>query len=432
MITALLFASLLAIGLGTYLSLTRGAFAQAQRTFLQNDAHNLAEAGLEEALFCFRKVSEGTATATAWGAWTLNGADATYTLPGFNRDANAVGVVKVFVRGYNGSSPSPYILSQAIVTPFDQGAPIVRTLRLTLRRNAYFLNGIVGLEGLTWNGHPSADSFNSNPSNSPDGPWAPYTSSVAKSNTSVTVLAGTVNLGAQGLVMGSLNLGKGVSSPNASQVTGSIVTNVASSYPLPTYPTAASVSRSYSLGATVPATLPVSGRVAASDGNYYYFCDGAEIGATTITAGKNVVLVGTHTSMGSGLTVQATGSCKIYMDGTVKASGKGAINNESWAGALQIFTSTSGNCVIGGNGEIYACLYAPNASLTGNGGGNSGMLVGSFVARTITSNGHMDFHYDEALRQLSAAGAWKGDSWYSFQSSADRGTVSALSNGFLQ
>jgi hypothetical protein len=125
------------------------------------------------------------------------------------------------------------------------------------------------------------------------------------------------------------------------------------------------------------------------------------------------------------------------MDGTVSASGRGAINNTSWAGALQIFTSTTGTCEISGNGELTACLFAPYAALVAHGGGSGGGLVGSFVARTITAKGHVDFHYDEALRPLfagassGAVGAWSLTSWFESQSAADRVAVTSQTNNFL-
>ena len=96
------------------------------------------------------------------------------TLPTFNRDQNAVGVVKVYVKGYDGSDAAPYVVSQAVVTPFDGGKPVIRTVHLALRRHpGTGGHGLVVLNGaLTMNNSTYADSYDSNPSGSPTGPWS--------------------------------------------------------------------------------------------------------------------------------------------------------------------------------------------------------------------------------------------------------------------
>jgi hypothetical protein len=433
LITALLLAAVIAIGLAGYLTLSRTSLGLAHRTFFANDAANLAEAGLEEAIYCYNQMSTGTAPATAWTGWTFDHANAMRTLPPFNRDQHAIGVVKVYVHGYDGTDSAPYAISQATITPFDRIPPIVKILQIGLKQTGgYFTNGVVGVGGLTLKGQPIIDSFNSNPTNSPTGPWVPYSSAIAAANASVIVPSGSINLG-NGQVNGNVSVGKGVTAPPVSQVTGTIQTGYSGTFAMPTYPTAAAVSQSYNLGKTLPATLPAAGDKPAADGRYYYFVSGATIGKTTIAAGKNVTIVGSTTKMSSGLTVGANATCAIYMDGTISASGKGAINNTNWAGALQIFTTTTGTCQISGNGELKACLYAPNATLKVAGGGSSGSVVGAFVAKSLTSTGHADFHYDEALRQLNTGGgnSWGVATWFELQSSADRSSVGALTNDFL-
>ena len=431
LITAMLLASVIALGIAGYLNLSRNSLKLAQRSFFANDAGNLAEAGLEEAIYCFNLMGSGATVATAWGGWTLSGANAMRTLPPFNRDQNAVGIVKVFVHGYNGTDSNPYVIAQATITPFDGSAPMVKVQQFILKRNTGFtINGVVGLNGLTVKGSSIFDSFNSNPAGNPSGPWAAYTSAGARANTTVIVPAGTASLGNGAIVIyGNLLLGAGVTAPKASQVTGVIQPNFQGAFKMPVYPTAASVSQSYNLGATLPATLPASGHLPASDGRYYYFCNGAVIGTVTIPAGRNVTIVGTNTRLTSGLTLQGDAACAIYIDGSVTCTG--TVNNGSWAGALQIFTTTTADCSIGNNGQIVACLYAPNAALTASGGGNSGMLVGYFVARTVATSGHMDFHYDEALMPFTPGNPWQLTKWTELQSSADLAQLAALTNNFL-
>ena len=431
LLTALLLATGLSLALAGYLVLGRSSLAVAQRTFLVRDALGLAEAGLEEALDSFLQTDAGTSTATAWASWTLAGGNASRTLTPFDRDGRALATVKIWVRGYDASSGAPLAISQATLVPFDGSPPIVRVLQISLEKRSYFLRALVGREGISWSGQASANSYNSNPTGSPVGPWVAYPGTGARNNTLVIVPSGSVTLGSQCSIGGNLSLGAGVTPPPASKVTGTITSNFVGSFPMPTYPSSSAVSQGYILNASVPATLPVVGHLPASDGRYYYFCTGATIANVSITAGRAVTIVGSSTSMGSGLALQAGASLSVYIDGVVSC-GNNAISNSNWSGSLQIFTTTTGSCSIGGNGNIYACLYAPNATLSCSGGGSSGMLVGSYVARSISSSGHMDFHYDEALQLPSAGSPWTVTGWYEHTTAAERAAVATLTGNFIR
>lgn len=151
--------------------------------------------------------------------------------------------------------------------------------------------------------------------------------------------SGAIDL-SNGTVKGNVSLGSGVAAPPAPQVTGMIAANYAGGFSMPEYPTAASVSKSYSLGATIPAQLPVNGHQPAADGRYSYFVSGATIGVTSLATGKIVTCVGTTTSLRVGLTINCAGAVIIIIiiDGAINASTQNALNNGNWADALQIFS----------------------------------------------------------------------------------------------
>lgn len=428
LLTAMLFSIGIAIVLGTYLNLSRTTLKVAHRTFFANDAANLAEAGVEEALYSFNLMAAGTAPATAWSGWTISSANAMRALPTFNRDQNAVGVVKVYVKGYDGSDAAPYVVSQAVVTPFDGGAPVTRTLYMAISRNAgTAVHGLVALNGLSMSGSTFADSFNSNPTATPTGPWLVYSSLIARSNASVVVLAGTVSI-ASGQIKGNLYLGAGVTAPAASKVTGTITTNYSATFPFPVYPTAAGVSQSYSLGATIPATLPRAGDLPAADGRYYYFCTNTTIRNFIVTANSNVTIVGTTTGMSSGITLPTTSTLYVYMDGALTLSGAG-LNAAGWAGALRIYTTTTSQCAIGNNSQLVAWFHAPNAELRATGNSSSNLLAGYFVANLVSVGGSMDLHYDESLQGTTTYNVTR---WLDFQSAADRAMVAGLTGNYLR
>ena len=437
LLTAMLFAAGIAIVLGSYLTLSRTSLKVAHRTFFASDAANLAEAGVEEALYCFNQMAAGTAPATAWTGWTISSANAMRALPTFNRDQNGVGVVKVYVKGYNGSDAAPYIVSQAVVTPFDGGAPIIKTVHLVIRRNAATVApGLVALNGLTLANATYADSYLSNPLASPAGPWLVYSSLIARSNVSVVVLAGTVSIGT-GQIKGNLYLGAGVTAPAASKVTGTITTNYTATFPFPTYPTAASVSQSYNLGSTIPALLPRVGDLPASDGRYYYFCASTSIRDFTVTAARNITIVGTASAgmpitSSTPITLPTTSTLHVYMTGALTLATGTSLNALGYAGALRIYTTTSTACTVDNNCQLVAWFHAPNAALSASGANASGSLNGYFIAQTIAASGGHNFHYDESLQAAASSASYDVTRWLDFQSAADRATVASLTGGYLQ
>jgi hypothetical protein len=524
LLTALIFAIIMIVTLVSSISLSNQSLKVAHRTYFADAANNLAETGLEEAVWSFNKMglsTDPTYIASCWSGWTLGNTVAdtymsfmgdgyssaptvtfsggggsgaagtanllttyttdpdtgatithvsvsgitltnagsgytsapTITLTGggysypataiarlaatrtftFNNlDQKANAVVKVWVAGYNGTAPVPNIVAKAIITPFE-GPKIEKSIKVILSKNGTLPKGVVAKLGINWNGHPFADSFRSSATAGLP-PFATWTVATAAANTTLASLGGTIDL-SQGTVSGNVMTGPGVSVTGGT-ITGQQIGNFTYNFTLPTYPTYTAATGYFNLGtlSTLPTTLPRAGDAVAGDGKYYYFVNGATIGDTTITPGRNVVIVGTNTNMESGFKVPASsnaagatvGSAKIYMDGPIDLSGNDSVNMQtspgrSWAGALEIFTSTSTRCDIGGNAQFMGCIFAPNAELKGNGGGNNQAdLIGSFVFGTITSNGHMNFHFDEALGTTPPPKPWVLSLWRELQTPAER------------
>jgi hypothetical protein len=285
----------------------------------------------------------------------------------------------------------------------------------------------VAKNGIDWNGHPDADSFVSSAIPGVP-PFTRYNPATARANTTVASLYGpTVDL-AHGTVEGTVMVGSGVTVTGGT-VSGEQIGNFTYDFSLPAYPTNSGATAGYVL-TNVPAVLPRTGATPDTpnaDGNYYYYITAANktIQNLSITAGANVVIVGTsNTTMGGNVMVQVSGSsvgsAKIYIDGVV-SPGNTDVNTTSWAGALQIWTSTTSNCTLNGNGSFYGCLFAPFSTLVGNGGGNDSTdWCGSFVVKSVTSNGHMSFHWDEGLATTTGTTPWGLALWTELQSAEDR------------
>jgi hypothetical protein len=354
---------------------------------------------------------------------------ATKTITFNNLDQGATGAVKVWVAGYDGTDVIPIAVAKATITP-PEGAPIEKYLKIIMNKSGLLPKGLIARKGIDWNGHPIADSYIS--STVPGvPPFSQYNPATARANITVGALEGPyIDLGAQGVVNGNLMLGPGVTLTGSGTISGSTIPNLSYNFTNPTPPTNTGATGYYSL-ASFPSTLPRGTDSKAADGKYYYFVDGQTIGDLTVTAGANVVIKGTNTAMTDGLIIQPTasgvpcGKVQIYIDKDVSPK-NGDINPNTWPGALEIYTDTSLPCVIQGNGKFNGCLYAPNSELKGNGGGNDSQdLCGSFVVGSVTSNGHMNFHYDEGLGSPASPKAWSLALWTELQSAADRALYAA-------
>jgi hypothetical protein len=526
LLTALIFAVLIVIAVVSSITLSTQSLKLAHRTFFGDAANNLAETGIEEAVWSFNKMglsTDTTTVATAWSGWTLGNAlsDAymsgtgdgytsaptvsftggggtgatavanlvtyytidpstlatithvgvgsiTITNPGSgytsaptltlsgggctlaatavarlaatrtfsfpNLDQGASGTAKVWVAGYDGTAVVPNIVAKATITP-TTGPKIEKTIKIILSKNGVLPKGVVAKIGINWNGHPLADSFLSNmPAGTP--PFATWVAGTARANTTLASLAGTIDL-SSGTVAGNIMTGPGVTVTDAhASVTGSKIGNFSYDFRMPTYPTNTGATGYHNLGTSLPATLPRAGDpLSPTDNTYYYFVRNTTIGNTTITPGAKVVIVASNTDMGPGFKVPASdpatgtnvvGSCKIYMDGPITLSGSDNINlisspQTSWAGALEIYTTTTSDLRFSGNAKFVGCIFAPNAEIRGNGGGSDQQdLIGSFVAKSVTSNGHMNFHFDEALGTTTSTKAWGLALWKELHTPEER------------
>jgi len=90
--------------------------------------------------------------------------------------------------------------------------------------------------------------------------------------------------------------------------------------------------------------------------------------------------------------------------------------------AAQAGTSGDQNISIAGNGVLSGVVYAPNANISMNGGGNNGIVLGSMIGDTIGVTGNSTFHYDESLANLSSSNIWGVTKWRELSSASDRTT----------
>src|SRR5579859_1349966 len=125
-------------------------------------------------------------------------------------------------------------------------------------------------------------------------------------------------------------------------------------------------------------------------------------GDSLMVNASNVVLYlpgGISMKTGDNLSVNTNSNVSIY-SGSGIDTGNGLVNNSTkYAGALRIYGIPGcWNIIFGGNAALTAWVYAPEASVTFNGGGISTYdVVGAFMCHDLTVNGRYRFHFDEVL-----------------------------------
>jgi choice-of-anchor A domain-containing protein len=114
--------------------------------------------------------------------------------------------------------------------------------------------------------------------------------------------------------------------------------------------------------------------------------------------GRSIKMAGSD-----GITFNASSYTILYLEGTADIGGNGISNVSSRPSNLQIFGMPTCTAVkIAGNGNFHGVVYAPQADITLNGGGNLGAAYGSLAGKTVSFNGNGTFlHYDESLRQMT-------------------------------
>lgn len=438
LIVALLFAALIALALGSYLSLNVASARQARISFQQTAAFHLAEAGAEEALWSFNQTTGG------WTGWSENRGAAWKKFDGFDLGGNAAGTVKVYVSNTAPTTTNrPTVVAQASVS--SPGVPAsTRLLELRLSRRSYFTQGLVAKDTLRFAGtNTSVDSWNSDPDQNPATAPVAYSSTVRQDNGSVATAAsvdetlqidqaavwGYAATGGGTLRVGTAGSVRGATTPADVQIDPArVTTDFLADFPAVTAPTDGTVI------ATVGATLGTAGQATK------WRCPGVALrGNDTLTILGDVTLIltggsGTSTLDISGraqLIISAGASLTVYTEGDFKVAGNGVSNPNARPGTLRIFgtnTSSAGQSIhLAGNGALKAVVYAPEGDVRINGNGD---VMGAVVARSIMLTGNAAFHYDESLAEAADSTSFGVTSWRELTTADERARWAGVFTGW--
>jgi hypothetical protein len=456
LIVAMLLCAVIGISLASYLTLGRTGLQLSNRALYNNAAMNLAENGLEQAVFALNKTVADPTYNWSYAGWTpVDTTDARQKWENYNFGQGATGEVRAYVYNYqNGASPK--IITRSIVSlGGGSSKTIEKWIEVQLRKTSKFANGLVAKQTISFSGtNASVNSWNSDPDNNPATAAIPYSAGVKHDKGSVGSISVAVNsvLVNNADIWGYAATGGALPSVGSNGLIGpfgtasgtmnmaNVSTDFAASFDPVTAPPGAY--SNYGGAITDDLSLPRAGiDNVAADGYYYIEADSINYTNKTLTITNKVilklnnVLTGIDIGGGSGaLNINAGAELQVYTAGSIKIAGQGLMNGGTTAATAnqpskcQIYgTKTVGSqdIDIAGNGALVAVVYAPQGSVKINGNGD---VCGSVVANDIKVVGNAAFHYDEALANFGGLNPYRVSKWKELTTEADRAANLAVVN----
>jgi len=405
LLTAMIFSFVVVTLLGSYLFLSSSEYRISTRSYLLGASFNLAEGGIDRALYALNQQDN-----SGW----RTGVDRdgrTYWSQGFGRynlGGNIRGYIRVVI--LNPTTSAPEIFSEGEASGHIAGV-LTKQIRIELSSGFYpFMNGFNSKKGFALKGNNvTFDSYDSR-----DGNYG-----LGNTNSEITVSTisvendaidignadiygyvatggGAPDIGPRGSVTDYNNFGK----VDQSRITKDFYA---------VFPDIATP------GLNTPLTsIPSSGTISGGD---YELSSWTVGGNLTITGDTRIVVTGDISLSGNKSIVISSGAnVEIYVQGDADISGKGILNSSQVPAQLLLFgtnTTEGGQAIkISGNGYLSAAVYAPNAVVTMNGGGNSGRVYGAVAAYDAKLTGNSHFSYDEALEGFNlGGGGYQVEEW---------------------
>jgi hypothetical protein len=456
LIVAMILTAVIGISIASYIRLGLQSQKISNRALYNNAAINLAENGLEEAMYSINKMVDDPSY--GWTGWSTTGTgvsdDAKRRFPSssgtYSFDQNATGYVRVFVYNYKGINAPVIVARSTINLGGGSSASIEKWVEVVLSRTSKFANGLVAKDSIVFSGgNASVDSWNSDPGHGTAGhtcTYIAYDPSIRNDNGSVGSISVAVDavLVKQANVWGYVSTNgddptdsvgktgsiKGEDTPAGTNVDPNRVsTSFSASFDPVDMPDTSSLTTMGQINA--PATLGTAGtattvlcsEIKAVGNNKLLTIEGDVTLVISAVPGDDAISLG---GGGCGIVIAANSSLVIYTAGDIDLTGAGITNTDGAPKDVQIYgtsTSTTDDQVIkvAGGAGFSGCIYAPNGDITITGGGT---VFGSIVAEDISVTGDTAFHYDESLGNLDAGNPFRVGSWKELTLEDDPSTTS--------
>lgn len=451
LIVALLLCAAIGIALATYIHLGRTTITLSNRSLYNNAAMNLAEEGLEEAMYAINQAVADPAFVWDSTHWTLSGGNAQGDWTGISLSQNTTARFRVYISGYN--STAPVILSRSTVTLGGSNAPVIeKWVRVLLGGTSRYGNGLVAKDSIWFKGNnATVDSFHStrNDDGTLRGSPVPYSAGVRRDKGSVGSISvatdavlvkqadvwgyvstnsadPTASVGANGSILGSGSVYDASTWSKTSVDPSRVSTSFSASFEAEAQPTSAIASLGAinsitpdTYGTAGAATTIVCSSISLSGNTKILNFQGDVTLLITAGEGSDAISIG---GSSSGFNILANSSLKIYTAGDIDLTGQGVVNETGQAKNFEIVgtSTTTQDIKIAGGGSFVGKIYAPNGDVTING---NGAMSGSVVANNITLTGNAAFHYDEALGEPEGSAPYRVTNWQELTTAASRAAV---------
>jgi hypothetical protein len=408
----LIIAGLLAVAVGTYLTLTSQENLKVKRSNGWNTALPMAEAGIEEACSQVNRNTNGP-NAWAYDGWVFNTNTSAYNKTRFLSD----GYYSVDLNGWPGGIVAMTSTGYGCWTGSNY---ITRRVQVTAQTPApYYPSGLIA-NNITFNGNFMADSFDSSTNlYSTAGLYDPKKATdhaliATPPGSTGFVITGTVRINGfvATAVGGVVNItGAGIVGDFGYNVSGTIqsghYTNGFTTVFPPVLPP---------FGPNTPGVrTPMSGTNAGVaytyllNGGFYYASNLTAVpGGTIYVAAPSTLMVPGNVDLsqitfGSNLTNPPTLS--LFFGGSSITFGASLVNGsppQFWVYGLPSCTSMKMTGL-----DFVGVIYAPTMNLSAQGGSISGAVV----ANSFSCQGNFRFHSDDAASTGKAAKKFKILSW---------------------
>jgi hypothetical protein len=456
LLMTMLVAFVVGMALAGYLTLVSFQNQSTLRSLAWNSSIPATEAGVEEALTALYYY--GTTNLSA-GFWTMN-ADGFYhktgrmgSISGSSYAAYDVGIKPpppltpdtpiIECIGY---SPTPLNLTTYYIKPYGMilgglvpvytpDVPMtkrkvqVKAMRLTPTQNAMLAKGQIDMKG----NNIATDSFDSQDPNYSTG--GKYDASKHKANGDVATNQGIVNSVAVGNadILGHVHTGpNGSVSIGANGSIGDLSwkssgnTGVEPGYTaddsnvdiqdVQTPPWVAGGYTTPSGGKWPPLVGPSYNLILIGGNNYVV--NGSFSGNIIVVGSGNANVYispsGSFSMNGQDqITISTNTSLQVYnAASSASIGGNGIINNADALAFLYWGLPSNTSVSYNGNASFTGVIYAPEADFTlGGGGNNTYDFVGASVTKSVTMNGHFNFHYDESIGRRFPIGQYVVGLW---------------------
>lgn len=398
MLSAMCFTIVLAVALGGYITVCYRTLEMSSRSLQGTRGIELAEIGMEEALWALNK--------NDWSTWTIVGTTATKTMCGFTYDNGVTGSIALTVTNFSGASGTRTVTVTGTTT-LANGEEISRTVTSTSSRAPLFVNAVAATTGrVRFRSGGAVDSYDSRlgdyPAQTPG--HSAIISSSSTSTSSETVQL--TNAQVKGYVA---TLSTGPSYSSSARLTGPTTpaTTKIDTSRISTSPYQPLFSETIPSASTIlPTGTATIGNASDKTPAVYYASEltlnGNQIltvlGPVTIVVGGDLQIANT-----ARIRVASTGSLTLHVDGDISIGGNGIENMTKRPRKLAILSTSNpyDSFSMATNTPFYGVIYTPVSSFTIS---NSQAIHGAIVAKQVTFSASPAIRYDVSLRDEVFAG----------------------------